>query len=631
MFSYQANLRVMDPKMRTKKFPSGEKAKTRISMKKQLAVFSSNLQAKAEKTNQASTAMFSSGEELGNLVLSSDLLHYSWAAILEAYKDTTGTANPNDPTTFPISIKYRVDRQQSPHGTTIVAFVSSPTCTAQHFQRDGRDLVSSTTLFDFVSTKVNPSFSIHRAALELFASHHNGLSDLKKQCCNISPLIVTGHSIGGSIASLFTLWLLESLSPKDASKHPLCITFGSPLIGDNGFQQAISERPIWNSSFLHVASNQDPIPKLFASPHDVLNIEPTSHASVYKPFGTFLLCSESGCACFEEPESVLDLMVAISSDGGPNEGLQIIDYGHVLKRLKHGAIYQGISKLGIWNGSPLRTGIVIQIEAIKVGRTQQRHENGDINSLVTKVEKRAEDLVARRRNVFDPKKKLNDMKINMIYLEWYKKVSESRGGYYDAFRNIPSKNREEIVKRKNILTQYWAIRKMPQKEGTFLRTGFLYAATNYRRMIEPLDIAEFYRKDKKDYLAERSEHYKLLEQWVKDDKQEGRQSNANERKSACSLTEDSCFWVHVEEAIVLCNSLKDGGTSPEDKVSLMENLVKFENYVMDLIKNYAVSTEIFFNQSSFMKWWADYENIPGNSSHSSLTDFMRNRKYNQYV
>lgn len=573
--------------------------------------------------NQAGTTMFSSGEELGNLVLSSDLLHYSWAAILEAYKDTTGTANPNDPTTFPISIKYRVDRQQSPHGTTIVAFVSSPPCAAQHFERDGRDLVSSPTLFDFVRTEVNPSFSIHRAALELFASHHNGLSDLKMQCCNISPLIVTGHSIGGSIASLFTLWLLESLSPKDASKHPLCITFGSPLIGDNGFQQAISERPTWNSSFLHVASNQDPIPKLFASPH----------ASVYKPFGTFLLCSESGCACFEEPESVLDLMVAISSDGGPNEGLL---YGHVLERLKRGAIYQGISELGIRNGSPLRTGIVIQIKAIKVGRTQQRHESGDINSLVTKVEKRAEDLVACRRNVFEPKKKLNDMKINMMYLEWYKKNSESHGGYYYAFRHIPSKSREEIVKRKNILKQYWdkkvdEAEKMPQKEGTFLRIGFLYAATNYRRMIEPLDIAEFYRKGKKDYLAERSKRYKLLEQWVKDDKQEGRQSNANERESACSLTEDSCFWAQVEEAIILCNSLKDGGTSPEDKESSKKKLDRFENYVMDLIKNYAVSTEIFFDQSSFMKWWADYENITGNSSHSSLSDFMRNRKYNQYV
>ncbi|KAI8006922.1 Senescence-associated carboxylesterase 101 [Camellia lanceoleosa] len=120
--------------------------------------------------------------------------------------------------------------------------------------------------------------------------------------------------------------------------HPLSVTVAC----DNGFQQAIAEHPIWNSSFLHVASNQDPILKLFASSHDVLNIEPTSHASVHKPFGIFFLCSESRCACFEEPESVLDLIVAISSDGGPNEGLQIIDYGHVLERLKCGAIYQGI-------------------------------------------------------------------------------------------------------------------------------------------------------------------------------------------------------------------------------------------------------------------------------------------------
>lgn len=580
------------------------------------------------------STMFSSGLELANLLLGSDLLHHSWAAIEEFYRET-----PSDDPTSPLSVEYKI-HQQSPIGT-IISFISSPPCTAQYLQEEGRDLLVSSeqlmrenfTVFQFVSTKVNPTFSLLRAAVTLFSSLQDQLSFLRTQYGNTRPLIVTGHSIGGCIATLFTLWLLEAISPKD-TKRPLCITFGSPLIGDTGLQQAISERPTWNSCFLHVSSSKDPIQKLFAaSPQNGRPIE-----LGYKPFGTFLLCSESGFACFEEPELALDLMVAISSDGVGNGGpLQSFCYGEILKIFKCGLICRGVSKVGGRDLSPLQTGLFIQAEGIDVKATQlqQQLKNGDIDSLVAKMEKITKDVVARKRNVFDPTKKLNEMKINMTYLEWYKKHSLPRGGYYDVFKSKESMAREEIVKRKRILTQYWVkmvkeAEKMPQEGGKFFLLKWLYGGTNYRRMVEPLDIAEFYKKGNKDYLAQRSDHYKLLEKWVDDDKSNGNQSN-EERNHACSLTEDSCFWAYVEEAMISCKLLRNGETSPEVKESQRENLVKFENYVMDLVRKYAVSTEIFLRQSSFMQWWEDYKQIKGASYHSSLTDFMSNCKYKQYA
>lgn len=54
-----------------------------------------------------------------------------------------------------------------------------------------------------------------------------------------SKLIITGVALGGSIASLFTLLLLESIDSKN--KKPICITFGSLLIGDKILQQAKSQ------------------------------------------------------------------------------------------------------------------------------------------------------------------------------------------------------------------------------------------------------------------------------------------------------------------------------------------------------------------------------------------------------
>lgn len=171
------------------------------------------------------------------------------------------------------------------------------------------------------------------------------------------PLLITGYSLGGSIASLFTLWLLDTVYSKPF-KRPICITFGSPLLGDIHFQKAISERSSWPSCFIHLVSNQDPIPKLFIS--------------LYKPFGSFLFCSESGCAHFDQPESVFELMVAMSSESVGNIDLtnMQINYELVLESLKKNAICQGISKLGNSAVNPLRVGLTLQLEAIGVIKTQ---------------------------------------------------------------------------------------------------------------------------------------------------------------------------------------------------------------------------------------------------------------------
>ncbi|KAI4352685.1 hypothetical protein L6164_006910 [Bauhinia variegata] len=103
-------------------------------------------------------------------------------------------------------------------------------------------------------------------------------------------LIVTGHALGGSIASLFTIWLLDIIG--SGKKRPLCITFGSPLIGDQNLQKAISQHSTWNSCFFNVASHLDPVPRMFISPHTSPLSELSTQTIVYKPFGTFLLLSD---------------------------------------------------------------------------------------------------------------------------------------------------------------------------------------------------------------------------------------------------------------------------------------------------------------------------------------------------
>lgn len=261
-------------------------------------------------------------------------------------------------------------------------------------------------------------------------------------------------------------------------------------------------------------------------------------------------------------------------------------------------------------------------------------QSGASNLLIAKLEKCEKALVLKRKMVFNPFKKLNKRKEDMAKLEWYKKVSKSEDkGYYDSYKNRGLKKDMHVVTFKKSLTNYWKemvaeVERMPQKEEASFRTRWLYAGTNYRRMVEPLDIADYYKENGEDYKANgRSQHYIKLEKWLEEaGKPLSSQVITRKHNVSASLTEDSCFWAHVEEALIQCELLRNG----QEEESTRKKLIEFEEYVMEQIKEYAVSPEIFLGGSSFMQWWKDYEQIVGTSYKSQLTDFMKSLLYQQY-
>lgn len=229
----------------------------------------------------------------------------------------------------------------------------------------------------------------------------------------------------------------------------------------------------------------------------------------------------------------------------------------------------------------------------------------------------------------------------MSILESYKKVTIYQRGYYDGIRKAGSKDEKittaNIVKHLAIVAQFWknmveAAEKMPLKEQKSFLIPWLFAGTNYIRMVEPQEIANYYRQGKRDYINQaRPKHYKLLEEWLIEYSRPPTTaveiSYTNGRnKAGFTLTEDSCFWAHVEEAIISCRVLCDGDKSStdQDKELSWENLINFEDYVMGLVRTSSVSPEIFLQNTTFMDWWKEYERIVGKSYNSCLTDFMRN-------
>jgi len=265
---------------------------------------------------------------------------------------------------------------------------------------------------------------------------------------------------------------------------------------------------------------------------------------------------------------------------------------------------------------------------------KQQHQNIDITALATKLEELENKFMSQKKEKFDPSKKLNIMKIDMANFELYKKLCKSQGiGYYDCFKKEASTDDQDVIPSQKRLRNYWSdmveeAEMKPQTEAAAFRTRWLFAGTNYRRMVEPLYIAEYYAKGLcKDYEAKgRSRHYAVLEKWLEEDKKQKADSNGNTRKNVESiLTFDSCFWAKLEEALLLCGQLENLKENKEVEGKLLE----FEKYVYESLKRYEVSPEIFLKGSSYMSWWNKYKGSAGNHR---LASFMNNpQHFDQYT
>ncbi|XP_048629706.1 disease resistance protein RPP2A-like [Brassica napus] len=390
------------------------------------------------------------------------------------------------------------------------------------------------------------------------------------------PVIITGAALGGSVASLFTLWLLEAVDRRQ--KLPLCITFGSPLIGDASLQQILNHS-VMNSCFLHVVDDaaRSPITE-----------------DLFKPFGMFLICFGSECICIDDPEAVLELLNGVNADL-----VGWTDYGEVIKRLRYSSMAESS----------------LMIDDIIIDRMEGR---------------------ARKKKLrFDLLNKVNDIKIGMIYLDRYVKQSKkSKICSYDCFKTqtiFPySQFRNELNDFFKSVVEN--IENMPRKEKSVLKTISLFAGNNYRRLVEPFDIAEHYLSGRKEYRTTgRSRHYVMLEKWLNELFYKS-YSHRPGKDLSDLITVDSCFWAEVEEAIIVINLLKTNvGMKHEE---LIGKLARFEEYVWEMILKSEVSPEIFWEKSSFMRWWKEYKEIKGrygfDSTPSPFIEFMNSEMYKNY-
>lgn len=203
----------------------------------------------------------------------------------------------------------------------------------------------------------------------------------------------------------------------------------------------------------------------------------------------------------------------------------------------------------------------------------------------------------------------------MAELEWYKECCDNQDvGYYDSFKSQNQKDIDANLRRINLaqfwddILEMWERHELPSDFKS--QNKWVNAGTVYRRLVEPLDIANYYKTHQdSNYLTEgRPNRHKVLERWLeeKDNSRSGRAERPRTRPA--SLTQDSCFWAYVEEALKDLQYLKQG------QHQRLQSLQKFEENVTMMKNSHSLSSDVFLEGSSFTRWCKEWEDYKENQS-----------------
>ena len=193
-----------------------------------------------------------------------------------------------------------------------------------------------------------------------------------------------------------------------------------------------------------------------------------------------------------------------------------------------------------------------------------------------------------------------DIERAMKFLEEdYQLNGRHRGlGCYDAFKlHETPKDFEANVKRLELAGIWDEIIEMLKRyelpdtfEGLI---DWVLLGTRYRRLVEPLDIANYYRhlknEDTKAYMIRgRPKRYRFTQRW---------REHADRNKIPAESSGESCFWAEVEELRIKISSQ---GFEP-----IKEEVLLLEAQVQNWINLEELSRDVLLEKSTFKKWWED--------------------------
>ncbi|KAK7304564.1 hypothetical protein VNO77_42445 [Canavalia gladiata] len=526
----------------------------------------------------------------------------------------------------------------------------------------------------FGETKINldlfpslRSIGNDEAALvnEGFAQRFDGIlkntsikSEVSKAIADGKQVVFTGYSSGGAMASLATFWALEEyLMQTKNNKPPLCVTFGSPLIGNHIFSHA-SRRENWSNYFIHFVLRYDIVPRTFLAPSTSIDktlnsilefLNPkskystklsasvsdefyttvmrnaatvTSHAacilmgttnllletvsnfvelSPYRPFGTYIFCVGDGqLIVVRNSDAVLQLMFHTA---------QLTNLQKLSEIAKNSIVIPHAYEAELEDSLGMQK--VVYLEQLELLPLSADGSNSDIATTSVALDglglnTRAR-LCLRAAGEWEKQKGRNEDKMrreieekavsSMRDLESYKATCETHKGkgYYDAFKVQREAMDFQANVKRLVLAGVWdevieMLKRYELPEEFEGKAKWVELGTKYRRLVEPLDIANYYRhlknEDTGPYMIKaRPKRYRYTQRWLE-----------HAKRVPKEFISESTFWAELEELWGWINSKK-----PFDDVK--ERVLQLEQDIKRWIDTGELTKNVFIKDPNFIKWW----------------------------
>ncbi|CAN6717881.1 unnamed protein product [Malus baccata var. baccata] len=460
-------------------------------------------------------------------------------------------------------------------------------------------------------------------------------------------IVFTGHSTGGATAVLTTIWCLENY-PKQSKGTFFCVTFGSPLIGNHIISHAV-RRENWSQYFIHIVKRYDIVPRILLAPlssiqHEFERILPffdpnspayasesigssveafrlftnvmrnaaslTTHAasklqgstnllletvkkfvklSPYKPFGTYIFCTGNGnLVLMKNPEAVLQVLFYSCQSSSETEWATI-----VLKCLKEHLAYENELE-----GSLDMQSVTCDdnLETLPLASDGFFDDLGLSEKARLCLRAAGEFEKHKRRNQEKVSSKMEMIRKHLKVIEEYRALCEHTVGYYDAFKIHKDKTDFKANLSRIELTGIWdeiieMLKRYDLPDELEATKEWINLGTRFRRLVEPLDVANYYRHSKDEdtgpYMKTgRPKRYKCTQRWLEHD-----------QKLQTGSCGESCFWADVEELHKLSGNFAAVYGERERVLRVQEQVGKW-------IQDGLIGTDVLLKSSTFEKWWS---------------------------
>lgn len=323
--------------------------------------------------------------------------------------------------------------------------------------------------------------------------------------------------------------------------------------------------------------------------------------SPYRPFGTFVFCTCNGkLVIVDNPDAVLQLLFYCAQ---LEEGIEVADaaFGSLKVHLDYETELQdSLFKMNQdvdWLNSLADIPLMSNTSSIHFGSTMDStlDELGLSERARLCLRAAGESEKQKKRN--QEKMDLNKDKIRqgLMKIEEYKTKCDVRKiGYYDAFKlqrdttdfhaNV---NRLELAGMWDEIVEMLKRYELP--DGFEGRKEWIELGTKFRRLLEPLDIANYYRHLKNDdtgpYMKRaRPKRYRFTQKWLE-----------HAERMAPNESSESWFWAEVEE--LRAESITKHFEQVKEKV------IRLERQACEWFESKLLDRYVFFEESTFIKWW----------------------------